>query len=92
MVHIQPMTHIAISEAKAQLTDLVRRAEAGETVVLTRHGQEVVRLAPVRISSELKAKRLAAIRAAQAAVGPLPADVDAARSHDDLYDEDGLPA
>lgn len=86
------MTHIAISEAKAQLTELVRRAEGGETVVLTRHGQEVVRLAPVKISPELRAKRLAAIRAAQAAVGPLPADFDAARSHDDLYDEDGLPA
>ena len=35
---------ISVSEAKAQLTDLVRRAEAGEDVVLTRHDQEIVRL------------------------------------------------
>lgn len=87
------MTHIPISEAKAQLTDLVRRAESGETVFLTRHGQEIVRLTPVKISADLKAKRLAAIRTAQAAVaGNFPPDFDAARSQDFLYDEDGLPA
>lgn len=87
------MTQVPISEAKAQLTDLVRRAEGGEIVVLTRHGQEVVRLTPVRVSPELKVKRLATIRAAQAAVaGKLPPDFDAARSQDFLYDEDGLPA
>ena len=35
---------LAISEAKARLTDLVRRAEAGEEVVLTGHGHAVARL------------------------------------------------
>jgi prevent-host-death family protein len=39
--------NVPISEAKARLTDLVRRAEAGDEVVLTRHGRSVVRLAPV---------------------------------------------
>jgi prevent-host-death family protein len=39
--------NVPISEAKARLTDLVRRAEAGDEVVLTRHGRPVVRLAPV---------------------------------------------
>ncbi len=39
--------NVPISEAKAPLTDLVRRAEAGDEVVLTRHGRPVVRLAPV---------------------------------------------
>ncbi len=39
--------NVPISEAKARLTDLVRRAEAGDEVVLTRHGRRVVRLAPV---------------------------------------------
>ena len=38
---------VPISIAKARLTDLVRRAEAGDDVVLTRHGCPVVRLAPV---------------------------------------------
>lgn len=41
MVHIlislkEDAMHLAITEAKARLTDLVRRAEAGEEIVLTR--------------------------------------------------------
>jgi prevent-host-death family protein len=40
--------HIAVSEAKAQLTDLVRRSERGEEIILTRHGQPVVMLKPVK--------------------------------------------
>jgi prevent-host-death family protein len=87
------MTQVPLSAAKAQLTDLVRRAEAGETVILTRHGKDVVRLLPVGVSAGLREKRAAAIRAAQEAVaGGLPADFDAARSQDFLYDDDGLPA
>ncbi len=39
--------NVPISKAKARLTDLVRRAEAGDEVVLTRHGRPVVRLASV---------------------------------------------
>jgi prevent-host-death family protein len=48
--------NVPISEAKARLTDLVRRAEAGDEVVLTRHGRPVVRLAPVarRPTNELE--------------------------------------
>ena len=48
--------NVPISEAKARLTDLVRRAEAGDEVVLTRHGRPVVRLAPVggRAATELE--------------------------------------
>ena len=38
---------VSVTDAKAQLTDLVRRAEAGEEVVLTRHGQPTIRLVPV---------------------------------------------
>jgi prevent-host-death family protein len=84
---------VPVSEAKAQLTDLVRRAQGGERIVLTRHGQEAVRLVPVGVSADVRARRLAAIREAQAAVrGHLPPDFDAARSQDFLYDDDGLPA
>lgn len=35
---------IAVSEAKAKLSELVARAERGETVVLTRRGAPAVRL------------------------------------------------
>jgi prevent-host-death family protein len=37
---------IAVSAAKAHLNDLVRRAEAGEEIVLTRHGQAVADIVP----------------------------------------------
>lgn len=86
------MTQVSITDAKAQLTDLVRRAEAGEEVVLTRHGRDTVRLAPLRVSPQLRARRLTAIYKAQArAAGRFPSDFDAARSQDFLYGDDGLP-
>ncbi|GAC1552025.1 MAG: type II toxin-antitoxin system prevent-host-death family antitoxin [Beijerinckiaceae bacterium] len=80
-----------MTAAKGQLTELVRRAEAGDEIILTRHGQPVVRLAAVKSVPDRKARRqiLEAARAfgtANATPGP-----DAARSQDFLYDEDGLP-
>jgi prevent-host-death family protein len=38
---------VNIYEAKAQLSRLVARAEAGEEITLTRHGRPVARLAPL---------------------------------------------
>jgi prevent-host-death family protein len=35
---------IAIADAKARFADLVRRAENGENIVLTRHGKPVAQL------------------------------------------------
>jgi prevent-host-death family protein len=39
---------VAVSEAKAQLTELVRRAEQGEEIILTRHGQPVAALTAIK--------------------------------------------
>lgn len=82
---------ISVTDAKAQLTELVRRAEAGEEVVLTRHGQPVVRfvaVAPRPDRTTLRAT-IAAIQASAAAkITPGPS---AARSQDFLYDDDGMP-
>lgn len=89
--------HVAISAAKARLTDLVRRAEAGDEVVLTRHGQPTVRMVPVSRNSsaeEVRSRRRAAIDRALAEAkrrGP-DGGPSAARSQDYLYGEDGLPA
>lgn len=82
---------VSVSEAKAQLTELVRRAEAGDEVILTRHGHAAVRLVPVKPgknpAERLKfLEELGAKAAAKASPGP-----SAARSQDFLYDEDGLP-
>lgn len=84
--------NVAISRAKAQLADLVRRAEAGEQVVLTRRGQPAVTLTPAkpkRDRDDFDAELDAILASARANVLPGPC---AARSADFLYDEDGLPA
>ena len=80
-----------IMDAKARLTDLVRRAEAGEDIVLTRHGHAVARLVAMRPRTlgAGRAVRIAAVRA-RAAAKALPGP-SARQSQDFLYDEDGLP-
>ena len=82
---------ISVSDAKGQLTELVRRAESGDEVILTRHGQAAVRLVPVRVAVSRGARRklLESVRstaARKATAGP-----NAARSQDFLYGEEGLP-
>ena len=82
---------VSVSEAKGQLTELVRLAEGGDEVVLTRHGQPVVRLVPVKTMPTVEERRrvIAEVRAAgRGAASPGPS---AARSQDFLYGEDGLP-
>jgi prevent-host-death family protein len=81
---------ISITKAKGQLSELIRRAEAGDEVVLTRDGQAAVRLVPVKMAPSPKARRalIDAVRASgaeKATAGP-----NAARSQDFLYD-DRLP-
>jgi len=82
---------VSVTDAKAQLTELVRRAEAGDEVVLTRHGHPTVRLVPVRERLSVAERRaiLEEWRAAGANASEGPC---AAHSQDFLFDEDGLPA
>lgn len=82
---------VTVTDAKGQLTELVRRAEAGEEIILTRHGKAAVRLVPDRPPVNKASRRalLAAVR--KAAAGKASAGPSAARSQDFLYDEDGLP-
>lgn len=82
---------VPLSLAKGQLTELVRRAEAGEEVILTRHGHEAVRLAPVGPIRDPGARRALLRSVADAASSKLSEGPCAARSHDDLYGDDGLP-
>lgn len=42
------MTSVSLEEAASDFTDLARRAEAGETIVLTREGRPVADLVPHR--------------------------------------------
>jgi prevent-host-death family protein len=79
---------ISVTEAKGRLTELVRRAEAGDEVVLTRHGRSAVRLVPVKTAKSRKAL-LDAVQASAAAKAT--AAPPAARSQDFLYSDDALP-
>jgi len=80
-----------VTEAKGLLTELVRRAEAGEEVVLTRHGHPAVRLVPITPVASVEGRR-ALIKAARAGAAAKAADgPGAARSQDFLYDKSGLP-
>ena len=84
---------ISLSDAKAQLTDLVRRAEAGDEVILTRRGEPTVRLVPIT-SESIRERRLRVMEELIESArrrGP-DGGPDAAHSADWLYDERGLPA
>lgn len=83
--------HISVSEAKAQLTELVRRAEAGDDIVLTRYGHPAVRLVAVQ-ERPTRAARIALLQQMREdARGRHDDGISAARSQDFLYGDDGLP-
>ena len=82
---------VPVSEAKGQLTELVHRAEAGDEVVLTRHGKATVRLVPIRLQPNADARRAVIAAAQSAARGRGSGGASAARSQDFLYGDDGLP-
>jgi prevent-host-death family protein len=75
---------ISVTDAKGQLTELVRRAEAGDEVILTRHGHAAVRLVPVKPVADAKSRKalLDAVRAS--AAGKATSGPTAARSQDFL--------
>ena len=82
---------ISVSDAKAQLTDLVRRAEAGDEIILTRHGHAAVRLVPVKARVDAASRRQLMESISKEASKKATAGPSAARSQDFLYDDDGLP-
>lgn len=83
---------VSVTDAKTQLTELVKLAEAGNEVIITRRGHEIVRLVPVTPQLGAKDRRALMEQARASATGKILSGADAARSQDFLYDEDGLPA
>lgn len=83
---------ISVSLAKAHLTDLVRRAQAGDDIVLTRRGEPAVRLVPI-VTESVRAERRRVLDLFRGSARDTPGfdGVDAARSADFLYGDDGLP-
>lgn len=82
--------HISVTDAKGKLTDLVRRAEAGDEVILTRHGHPAIRMVPV-VRKPRREDRERLLDELQGA-GRKDFGADAAHAADWLYDDNGLPA
>jgi prevent-host-death family protein len=82
---------ISVTDAKGQLTELVRRAEAGKEVILTRHGHDAVQLVPVVARRDRKSRRALLDAVRKSAAAKRVAGPSAARSQDFLYGDDGMP-
>ena len=82
---------ISVTDAKAQLTELLRRAEAGDKIVLTRHGQPVARLVPIRAAQNRKARRATVEALREAARSQALPGLSDAQYRDFVVGADGLP-
>ncbi|CAN5398666.1 type II toxin-antitoxin system prevent-host-death family antitoxin [soil metagenome] len=83
--------HISISDAAGQLIDLVRRAEAGEEIILTREGHAAVRLVPINMPTD-RASRLVLLEEMRlAATAKTTTGPNAANSQDFHYGDEGMP-
>ena len=82
---------VSVSEAKRQLAELVRRAEAGDEVILTLDGRSAVRLVPIRTVPDRKTRRALLETARRRGATRATRGPSAARSQDFLYGDHGLP-
>ncbi|HEY2444460.1 MAG TPA: type II toxin-antitoxin system prevent-host-death family antitoxin [Rhizomicrobium sp.] len=82
---------ISVTDAKGQLTELVRRAETGDEIVLTRHGHAVARVVPIKAVPDRAARRQLLEAARESGKRKARRGPSAARSQDFLYDKNGLP-
>ncbi len=82
---------ISVTKAKGQLAELVRRAEAGQEILITRYGRAAAELVPVRRRLDVAARRAVIARIQASAADKRTEGVSAARSQDFLYDDHGLP-
>ena len=88
--------NVSMTEARARWFELVRRAENGEEIILTRRGNPVAKILPMGPKPTRERdwdKIRARVREIQEQVKAKqqPWWPDAAHSQDFLYDEHGLP-
>jgi prevent-host-death family protein len=83
---------ISVKEAQENLDELVARVEGGEDILLTRAGKTVARIVPLTLDASREERRAVLDRVRAMAPPRKPGEPTADRSHDDLYDENGLPA
>ena len=76
---------MSVTKAKARLSELVRRAEAGDEIILTRYGHATVRLVPVKTIPDRHFRRALLEAARRSGAANATAGPRAARSQDFLY-------
>jgi prevent-host-death family protein len=54
-----PTTEFGVADAKARFSELLARAEAGESITIRRHGRAVAKLVPARSDLSPEEKRAA---------------------------------
>jgi prevent-host-death family protein len=82
---------ISVTDARGELTELVRRAEGGDEIILTRHGQPTVRLVPIVASPDRLSRRNIMEAARRSGALKAVKGLEASRSQDFLYNDDGRP-
>jgi prevent-host-death family protein len=87
---------VSMEQASDRVEELVERAERGEPVIITRNGRDAVVLRAVeptgrRTELTLEERRAIIEEIMAKAPPPVPGEPLADRSHDFLYDENGLP-
>ncbi len=94
MVHNFPM-EIAVADAKPIFSELLRRANAGEEVIVTRHGRPYALITPVDTPTRNRSRqeKLAALTAISEAGRKIREKYgfSGRQLQDDLYDENGWP-
>jgi prevent-host-death family protein len=85
--YILAMAIVSIREAKSRLTELARRVEQGETVVVTRNGRPVLDLVPHRARGRLDLTAAERFKAKHGIAQIVPAITD---DFDDPLPEDML--
>jgi prevent-host-death family protein len=82
---------VSVTDAKAQLTELVRRAEAGDEIILTRHGHAAVKLVAVQAAISPSSRKAIIQRARKLGQESANIGASAAQSQDFLYGDEGMP-
>ena len=84
-----PVSQIGAFEAKTHLSELLDRVEAGEELVIARHGQPIARLVPMADAQQQRAteavRRLRALRRGTTLNCVTPAGAERGRFHCRLF-------
>jgi len=75
-------------EAKTRFSELIARAEQGESFVVTKHGREVARIEPPRADERNQVRQaVEALRRFRQAQGPRVSEEEAQRNYEEMKRE-----